>query len=297
MFNLTPRERKIALWCITCTLIVVLSTTAFVMVKVFGQTLDLKRGAGATTVDIALGRIDTIKNVRKFGTIEGVSQVSFDCLWVRGGDCPFPTVGAPIIIAGGNINDTSNGDGARIITIEGCEAITWLEITEDIITNGVNDSAPTSQSWIRVNDVFVKESGVYGETNIGEVSIRLTSGLEMAVISPDIGSAKQMFFSVCEDERPGAKFITRVLTLSVEASNANKSARFRSKVRTGADLITSPFTSPIVIFEELLPVGAYTFISPSLTSVPARTDLWLEVMSVDQPVNATGRADGTRITK
>jgi len=85
------------------------------------------------------------------------------------------------IKAGGNANDISTGSGARSIILEGLDA-TGAEITETIATAGASASSATTQSFIRLNEVFVSESGTYASqtagSHAGDIVIENSAGTQ-----------------------------------------------------------------------------------------------------------------------
>ena len=64
------------------------------------------------------------------------------------------------IKAGGNANDTTNGTGARAITLQGLDA-SGNEITETLATAGASASAATTKQFIRLYRAYVSASGTY----------------------------------------------------------------------------------------------------------------------------------------
>lgn len=85
------------------------------------------------------------------------------------------------IKAGGNASDIGFGPGARKITLNGLDA-TGAEITETLTTNGASASSATTQSFIRLNEVFVSQSGTYATqtagSHVGNIVIENSAGTE-----------------------------------------------------------------------------------------------------------------------
>lgn len=73
----------------------------------------------------------------------------------------FPSAASTVRIkAGGNVNDTANGSGAREVTVIGVDA-NGLEISEAIATNGASASADTTLAFFRIVRAYVSKSGTY----------------------------------------------------------------------------------------------------------------------------------------
>ena len=70
------------------------------------------------------------------------------------------------IKAGGNVNDTANGSGAREVTVIGVDA-DGLEIREAIATNGASASAATTLAFFRIYRAYVSKSGTYLTSGVG----------------------------------------------------------------------------------------------------------------------------------
>lgn len=70
------------------------------------------------------------------------------------------------IKAGGNANDTAAGSGAREITLKGLDA-TGTEITETLATNGASASSATTNSFMRLHQMWVSASGTYATQSAG----------------------------------------------------------------------------------------------------------------------------------
>jgi len=69
-------------------------------------------------------------------------------------------------VAAGNAADTSDGAGAREVTVQGLDA-NGEAVTEAIVTAGASASAVTSNSYIRLYRFFVSKSGTYATQSAG----------------------------------------------------------------------------------------------------------------------------------
>jgi hypothetical protein len=88
-------------------------------------------------------------------------------------------------------DDDVAGTGARKIKIVGLNA-SWEEIEEEVDTNGLLASTPTTNSFLRVNDAYVTESGTYSTStaggHAGNITIRNSgAGLSHGVIKVEDG--------------------------------------------------------------------------------------------------------------
>jgi hypothetical protein len=70
------------------------------------------------------------------------------------------------IKSGGNAADTADGDGARSVRLTGLSA-TGAVVTETLATAGASASAATTQTFIRLLDAEVIDSGTYGTQSTG----------------------------------------------------------------------------------------------------------------------------------
>jgi hypothetical protein len=71
--------------------------------------------------------------------------------------------------AGGNLNDTAAGSGAREITLEGLDETGSL-VTETLATAGTSASSPTTATFIRLFRAYVSKSGTYTTATTGSHS-------------------------------------------------------------------------------------------------------------------------------
>lgn len=79
----------------------------------------------------------------------------------------FPSAASTVRIkAGGSVNDTANGSGAREVTVIGVDG-DGLEISEAIATNGASASAATTLEFFRIYRAYVSKSGTYLTSGVG----------------------------------------------------------------------------------------------------------------------------------
>ena len=116
-------------------------------------------------VNIVLGDIDNIGHINKFGRNPNIDTNTIpEDIWSSGGDYTgFPT-GTPetIAVVSTSTNDTSGGTGARTVRIEGLKSTTSSAYeTEDITLTGTT-TATSTNTWYRVNRMYVLTAGTLG---------------------------------------------------------------------------------------------------------------------------------------
>lgn len=97
----------------------------------------------------------------KFGHNDAVGT-DFTCI-SPGGVCQLPKPSDATTLrvkAGGNVNDTASGDGARSVILQGINEL-GAGIQEVLVLAGALASASTNQKFMRLNRVIVLETGVY----------------------------------------------------------------------------------------------------------------------------------------
>jgi len=216
--------------------------------------------------------------VFKFGRNPDVDTAAIEDLWTIGGVRTWLQAASTLEAISDDAADDIAGVGARTITIEGLDA-TFAEVTEDVDMAGLSASTATTSSFIRINRVFVKETGTYGSTttggNLGNITIRLSgAGVDQAEILNEvsgtvpIGESQESHFTI-----PLGKtgFINSV-RVTVDASKAARILFFK---RERADDIIAPMGSPRLLFEEdgIKGPSGIDFDAPS-RKIPEKTDIW-----------------------
>jgi hypothetical protein len=111
---------------------------------------------------------------RKFGLNEAIGG-TFEDVWAEGGAYPLIQTATTVRVqAGGDVNDTAAGTGARTITVIGLDE-NWNEAEEDLTLAGASASASTTTTFIRINRVLVKTVGTYGGSNTGIIRVEDTA--------------------------------------------------------------------------------------------------------------------------
>ena len=218
---------------------------------------------------------------RKFGHREGVTATPADVWTGTANDYPFAI--APDVMrvaAGGDIADDAAGAGARSVTIVGLAAGTWAEAQETVATAGIGASAPTAQSFIRVFRCFVEDVGAYGASNVADISVETTGGVELCHIQAARSRSQMAIWTV-----PAGKTAWVVQpAISVEG---NFQASMVLNVRQSADTVLAPFAPTVTLFEVDGLTGTSAFMKEVPIEVPGRSDVWW---------TATGAAGGIDVT-
>lgn len=153
------------------------------------------------------------------------------------------------IKAGGNVNDTANGLGARAVTLTGIDA-TGALISETLATAGASASASTSLSFIRLLDAVVSASGTYATqaaaSHYGNIYIEAAAGgADWALISD--GSFPR------GDSEVGAYTVPKGRSAYVQAirlsSDADKKANIVLFKRSGILQTVAPYSAMVLIAE------------------------------------------------
>jgi hypothetical protein len=120
-------------------------------------------------LDVARGINPKISILHKFGRNKAVST-TYAPISI-GGVYQTPQVsGATTLrVKAGNANDTSNGTGARTITLVGLNA-SGQEITETISTAGASNGTASTNAFLRLYRAHVATSGTYGTSAAGSHS-------------------------------------------------------------------------------------------------------------------------------
>lgn len=139
-----------------------------------------------TPFDAAIGSASGWRSLKINGRATNVAQAYVP---IAGGLVyRTPQVGSavPLRVRAGNAADTAGGAGARAVTLYGLDA-TGYEISETIATAGSSASAVTSQSFLRLHEVIVSESGTYATqsagSHVGDINIEDAAGNLWGVIT------------------------------------------------------------------------------------------------------------------
>ena len=191
----------------------------------------------------------------------------------------WPTSAIQMEILSDDTTDSSTGIGARSVTISGLDG-NFDPISETIATNGITPVL-TVNDYIRINEFSVTDSGSYASTtqgsNNGNITLRASGGgATHSFISNDL---------VGNGHHQDGKFtfpnnhIGVVLGVGLNV-NSSKSAKLFFQVRTGADIVTPPFSSRRVIGVVDGKSGRHEIPREELnTTLPGKTDVWASAIA------------------
>ncbi len=219
-------------------------------------------------VEVAKGNIAEHSVVAKFGHNEDIINGVWGLISSSHPSGAFPVSGSTVRVkAGGNAADIEGGLGAHEITIVGINE-DLVEVSEDIITSGVNQSLSTTNIFWRVYRAFVSKCGTYSEANIGDIIIE--NAEDMLFISADEGQSEHGAYTIPS----GKKGYLVAVRLTV---NSNKAADFRLFTRDNITDAIAPFSPKKLRFSYNGVLGqvGHTSVAPSL-ELPALTDIWVE---------------------
>lgn len=237
------------------------------------NAFQLNRLLDQDSLEIAQGNVPGKRLIRIVGFDDNVTTTKKDIgntgvfhTWLQSADS--------VQAISTNVNDTSGGSGARVITVFGLDD-DFLEVQEDITMNGTTLTSSTTQTFRRINDIVVKETGTYASSNsgsnAGDITLSTTTGsFELAHILDGIGTGRDGF---ARYTIPAGKtgFIKRI-SLSVDGK---KSTNVFSFSRGNADVVSAPFSPKFLR-------GRFIGISASLeldlngeeAILPEMTDFW-----------------------
>lgn len=218
-------------------------------------------------LEVKKGKIAGHSLVHLLGENTSVST-SFETLWGIGGLYPFPTAAATIEAISTDANDTSGGTGARTIHVYGLDT-NFEEIDEVITMNGTTATTATTQSFRRINLVIVEGIGVYGGSNIGDITIRVSgAGANLSYIEVGEGQSNIAVYTI-----PLGK--TGYMLDASITMDSNKEIEVHILKREDADDTTAPM-SPVVHIHHWVgitnPIINDTFTANHV--LPEKTDLW-----------------------
>lgn len=178
------------------------------------------------------------------------------------------------IKAGGNAGDTSDGAGAREVTLEGLDE-TGAYVSETLATAGVSASSPTTTSFLRLFRVFVSASGTYADTStfshIAEIVFENSAGGTDWATIPILDIALSQGQIGCYSVPLGSTAFISSIGYSVDGNKTIDLALFK---REGILDTAAPYSALRVIREEIGISGALDIeLSNPLGPFPELTDL------------------------
>jgi len=199
-------------------------------------------------------------------------------IWKGTGNLTFLQVPVTIEAISTSADDDAVGIGTRVITVHGLDE-NWNVIQEDITMNGITATLPTTKSFIRVRKAEVKDTGTYGVSNSGIITIRVSgAGSTLGEIGTDnglqLGSTFNSHYSV-----PAGKTAYILEYEVITAANKIGSVHFIKRER--ADVTTAPF-GPVItksIEDGLAGPNGHSPVSPE-DGIPEKSDVWFKGLFV-----------------
>jgi len=244
----------------------------------------LMRAVNEPDLDISRGLVADKRNVLIAGFNDNIPNMSFADIWSYGPTqacVEFPLTPEKFRVkAGGNLQDSASGTGARSLFIEylrGDSAAFGETFCETIPLNGSSASVETTFVAVRLNDARVISSGVLSgltsvdNNNVGDIIIEgSTSGLVLGQLRAEIGALRQAIYTIPLGSVGYLKTIYRsVIDGANQTIDLMAWAKFNSTDLSGPD-----FGTKRLIKEWKKTGGEHT---DSFASVPIQggTDIWL----------------------
>lgn len=235
----------------------------------------------------ARGDITGLEIVRAHGLNSSVSSSNEEDIWNSTGLYPFPQVVETVRVkAGGDVNDTAAGSGARKVTVEGLDGA-LAQASADLVTAGASASAATSTQFARLFRAFLPDdgAGTYTGNNTGLITIENTTALvDLAFITADKGESEMAMYTI-----PISKtgFLTRVY-VEVEGS---QSADVNIWQRPLSGDLSAPFGPRRLISSFPGLTGEHDRDYDSGVVLAAQTDVWLSAISTASTTRVSAEFD------
>lgn len=203
-----------------------------------------------SSLDIARGLAPGCRSFNKFGRNTSIGSTFTPVS--RSGFYRTPQADAHVhlrIKAGGNVNDTVNGSGAREVTLVGIDEFGDYAI-EALQTAGASASEPTSKSFIRLFDAYVSKSGTYATQTAGSHAGTITienaaGGQDWSIIADGALGRGKTEMAVYTTPRYRSAAL-RNITIS---SDADKKTNIVLYKRENILEIAAPYTSMLLVTE------------------------------------------------
>lgn len=231
--------------------------------------------------EVVKGNVPGHSIIHKFGRSAVVPNGSFVFVEPLGLTAwPLSSATTIRIKAGGNVNDTAAGSGAREITVQGLDA-NGLEIEEAITTNGASASTATTASFFRVYRAWVSEVGTYGAANADDIVIENgAGGTDITAIMADEGQTQITTYTI-----PANKTGHLISISTTVDSNQTADIRFFTRENV-LDTSTSIQSKRLKYYFDGV-VGGHNLMQISPQCFQPLTDVWAE---------ASGAAAGTEVS-
>lgn len=193
-------------------------------------------------LDIAKGLVDGVTTVNKFGRNKDVGTTFTPvCM---GGVYRTPQIATKLRIkAGGSVNDSSAGSGARSVTLIGLDQ-SFNEITETIATNGALASTPTTLDFTRLFRAYVASSGTYATALVGshtsDIVIENAAGSSTFATIDSSGFPKSQSEIGAFSMRAGSTAFVKLKNLSIDSGKTVDLIFF---TRGGINQTSAPYSA------------------------------------------------------
>jgi len=145
-------------------------------------------------LDVQEGNVEGYSIIHKFGGNADILNGVWSLVSSSSPSGAFPVSGDVVRIkAGGDAADSASGVGARSITLTGINS-DLEEITETLITSGVNASAYSVNNFWRIYRAYVSSAGEYGGANIDNITIE--NSQDMIRIRADEGQTQHAAYAI-----------------------------------------------------------------------------------------------------
>lgn len=188
-------------------------------------------------LEITKGNIPGHISINKFGHNPSVASGTEEDVWAAGNTLAYLTAADTLDIVSTDAGDNQAGDGARSIFIQGLDG-NFDEISETINTHATDGmiAVTTVNSYIRVWRGNVVGIGLYGGTNLGDITF-----------SDTIGGSTQAFIQAGEGQTDGTHYTipankTGYLIRPGFITDASKSVDIHLIARENADVVVAPFS-------------------------------------------------------
>jgi hypothetical protein len=234
------------------------------------------RVANDPALDISRGLYADKFSIHRFGFNSAVPNGTFADVWAYGPTDPtynWPTTDETFrVAAGGDVNDTAGGTGARTIQIQYLDSTGVLQ-QDQLTLAGASASTATSVTGRRIFRAWVDTTGTINGSNTGAIIIEnSTSNQIVGVITAATGQTQLTQYTVPLNY---TAYLSRI-EVSV-ATGANKDADVRMWQRQNAYTVAAPFGAKRLIRQWVAIQGSLNGIKyDSLPVFPALTDLWLD---------------------
>lgn len=191
-----------------------------------------------------------------------------------GGVDAFLTVATTVRIKAGNAADTSDGNGARTVTVYGLDE-NWAEVSETLTLAGESASSATTVTFIRIRRIEVATSGTYSTgvgngANTADVVLENGSGgTDIITMPAGEGVSQSAHYTT-----PAGK--TGYLQRYHITVDANKEADVKMFKRENADDTSAPVSPKVFVTGSLQLKGVDQEVLEALPSFPPMTDIWWE---------------------